>query len=41
MINEALGASAPVHDLNGDGVVTVADIQMVTAAALDVACSAN
>ena len=28
IINEALGTSLPIDDLNGDGVVTVADVQI-------------
>jgi hypothetical protein len=39
MINEALGAAAAANDLNGDGVVNVADIEIVINAALGRGCT--
>jgi hypothetical protein len=38
IISQALGLSAPVNDLNGDGFVNVADIQTVLNAALGLGC---
>jgi uncharacterized repeat protein (TIGR01451 family) len=38
MVNEALGAAAPNHDLNRDNVVNVSDVQKVIAAALGAGC---
>jgi hypothetical protein len=38
-INEALGTSPPVDDLNGDHVVNVVDIQIVINAVLDLGCT--
>jgi hypothetical protein len=38
MIQEALGVVAAVHDMNGDGVVNVADIQAVASAAMGRSC---
>ena len=38
MIDEALGIAAPNHDLNGDGVVNIADVQTVIQAALGRPC---
>jgi hypothetical protein len=38
IINEALGVLGPNHDLNGDGVVSVADVQKVVEAAVGVGC---
>jgi hypothetical protein len=38
MVNEALGFAPAVNDLNQDGVVNVADIQLVIDAALGNAC---
>jgi hypothetical protein len=34
MVNQALGASQPATDLNGDGVVNVVDVQMSVGTAL-------
>jgi hypothetical protein len=39
MINEALGTSQPVNDLNGDQVVNVVDIQIVINAVLTSVCT--
>ena len=41
IIAEALGARAPVHDLNTDGVVNVVDVMIVLDAALGYVCSAK
>jgi hypothetical protein len=41
MINEALGAAPAVNDLNGDGVVNVLDVQIVSNAALGLNCAAH
>ncbi len=38
MLNQVLGASPATNDLNGDGVVNVADIQLVVAAAMGLGC---
>jgi hypothetical protein len=38
IVNEALGAATPSHDLNGDKVVNVADVQKVIDAALGMGC---
>jgi uncharacterized repeat protein (TIGR01451 family) len=38
MIDEALGKNSPVNDLNGDGVVNVVDIEIVTYAVLHQVC---
>lgn len=38
LLNEALGAAAPVHDLTGDGVVNVADVQVEINAVLRLGC---
>jgi hypothetical protein len=38
LINEALGLAAGVNDLNGDKVVNVVDVQIVTNAALKLGC---
>jgi parallel beta-helix repeat protein len=38
IVNEALGASSPANDLNGDGVVNVIDIQKVFGALLGFGC---
>jgi hypothetical protein len=38
MINEALGAIPPGHDLTHDGVVNVADVQKVVDAVLQLGC---
>jgi hypothetical protein len=38
IINEALGASSPVDDLNHDGSVNVVDIQIVLNSALGLGC---
>lgn len=40
MINEALGVSPAVNDLNQDGVVNATDVQIVISAALGSLCSA-
>ena len=37
-INEALGTSPPAHDLNHDGALTIADVQIVLDAALSAVC---
>lgn len=39
MINEALGTSPAADDLNGDGVVNVVDVQIVSDAVLDLGCN--
>jgi hypothetical protein len=41
MINEVLGISSPVHDLNGDGIVNVVDLEIVVNAVLNMGCSAS
>jgi len=41
IINEALGAATPVHDLNGDGVVNVADLRILMNATLGLGCEAS
>jgi hypothetical protein len=41
MINEALGVMSATHDLNGDGMVNVVDIQIVINAALSLGCAVN
>jgi hypothetical protein len=41
IINEALGVTAGLNDLNGDKVVNVVDVQIVTNAALDLGCTAS
>jgi hypothetical protein len=41
VINEAMGASPPVHDLNGDGIVNVADIQIALDAVLHEGCASD
>jgi YD repeat-containing protein len=41
VINQALGASPPVNDLNGDSVVNVVDVQIVVSAALGLGCSTH
>lgn len=41
VLNEALGLAKAVHDLNGDGVLNVADIQIETNAVLAGTCSAH
>jgi hypothetical protein len=38
MINEALGVSAPLNDLNSDGVINLADVQIVAGAAMGRGC---
>jgi hypothetical protein len=38
-INEALGAAQPVNDLNQDGLVNAADVQLVINSALHLGCS--
>jgi hypothetical protein len=38
MINQALGASPPVNDINQDGVVNLVDVQLVLNAAMGGAC---
>jgi hypothetical protein len=38
MIDEALGIAEPTNDLNGDGVVNIADVQKVIEAAIGVGC---
>jgi hypothetical protein len=40
IINEALGITAAVNDLNGDGVVNVLDVQIEINAALGLGCAA-
>jgi hypothetical protein len=39
--NQALGHSPAINDLNGDGKVTVVDMQIVIVAALGKGCSAS
>lgn len=39
--NEALGVTAPANDLNGDGMVNVMDLRIVTNAVLGQSCSAS
>jgi len=39
MLNEVLGVFPPEHDLNGDGTVNVADMQVVARAAMGMSCS--
>lgn len=41
MVNEALGISGPVNDLNADRVVNVADVQIVINAVLQLGCAAG
>jgi hypothetical protein len=41
IINEALGVSQPVNDLNGDGVVNIIDVQIEINAALGLGCAAK
>jgi hypothetical protein len=41
VINEALGVALAVHDLNGDGVINVVDVQKVITAALTLSCPAS
>ena len=41
IINEALGVTPAVHDLNHDGVVNVGDSQKVLNAALGLGCPYN
>jgi hypothetical protein len=41
IINEALGIASPANDLNGDGVVNVVDLEIVTNAVLGGACKAS
>jgi len=41
IINQALGVTAPVNDLNADGLVNVVDLQIVTNAAMGQSCSAS
>jgi hypothetical protein len=41
LIDEAIGISAAVHDLNGDGVVTVTDVQMVLSAVVGGNCPSH
>ena len=41
IVNEALGVTPAVNDLNGDGVVNVVDVQIVINAALGSGCSAD
>ena len=41
IVNEVLGVASPVHDLNGDGVVNIVDIQLVVNAAIGFGCLAN
>jgi hypothetical protein len=40
LINQALGISSPVDDLNSDGVVNVVDVQKVIDAVLSLGCPA-
>jgi hypothetical protein len=39
VVNQALGAAQSVSDLNGDGVLNVADVQIEISAALGLSCS--
>jgi hypothetical protein len=41
IINQALGVSPPVNDLNGNGVVNVVDVQIEISAVLGLGCAAN
>jgi hypothetical protein len=41
MINEVLGVAPPANDLNADGVINVVDLQIVTNAAVGLACAAR
>jgi hypothetical protein len=41
MINEALGSSSLSHDLNGDGVINVIDLQIEIRSAMGGSCSAS
>ncbi len=41
IVNQALGVSSPVNDLNSDGLVNVADLQIVLNAAMNQGCSAS
>ena len=41
VINQALGASNPLSDLNGDAIVNVVDVQIVIDAAVGLNCSAS
>jgi hypothetical protein len=38
MINEVLGLTPPTYDLNGDGSVNIADLQIEINAALSMGC---
>jgi len=38
LINEAIGAAAPNHDMNTDGAVDVVDVQRVIEAVLHQSC---
>jgi hypothetical protein len=39
VLHEALGAAAPIHDLTGNGVVNVADVQIEINAVLRLGCT--
>lgn len=41
IVNQALGVTAPVNDLNGDSVVNVVDVQIEIGAALALGCTAQ
>jgi len=41
MVNEALGVSPAVNDLNGDGRIDIVDLQIVTVATMGQGCSAS
>jgi hypothetical protein len=41
IINEAIGAASAANDLNGDGLVNVADVQIEINAALSLGCTTN
>jgi hypothetical protein len=41
IINEALGAASAANDLNGDGLINVADVQIEINAALSLGCITN
>jgi hypothetical protein len=41
LVDEALGVSSMVHDLNGDGMLSVTDVQIAIGAALRNTCVAN
>jgi hypothetical protein len=41
IINEALGVAPAAHDLNGDGIVNVVDLQIVVNAVMGLGCSAS